>query len=155
MSSEIIQVNLVSETKSETLGPLWIWDSSRLFCWLQTGFIIDKKEKMFSNWFQTRISSRSWPYFQCWAFKASPLLINCCIKKPYLSGIHNVKQLEVNFIRPVERFTSEEIHCINHSNPKIFNCWVIEFSLKVDTTTKLVNTLSFDQAITEGNDFKA
>jgi len=66
-----------------------------------------------------------------------------------------VKQLEVNFIRPVERFTSEEIHCINHSNPKIFNCWVIEFSLKVDTTTKLVNTLSFDQAITEGNDFKA
>ena len=66
-----------------------------------------------------------------------------------------MKQLEVNFIRPVERFTSEEIHCPRHSNPKIFNCWVIEFSLKVDTTTKLVNGLSFDQAMTEGSDFKA
>ena len=37
----------------------------------------------------------------------------------------------------------------------MFNCWVIEFSLKVDTTTKLVNGLSFDQAMSEGNDFKA
>ena len=77
------------------------------------------------------------------------------MRNPYLSGIHNVKQLEVNFIRPVERFTSDEIHCVRHSNPKMFNCWVIEFSLKVDTTTKLVNGLSFDQAMTEGNDFKA
>ena len=64
-----------------------------------------------------------------------------------------MKQLEVNFIRPVERFTSEEIHCIHHSNPKMFNCWVIEFSLKVDTSTKLVNGMSFDQTMTEGKDF--
>ena len=64
-----------------------------------------------------------------------------------------MKQLEVNFIRPVERFTSEEIHCVRHSNPKMFNCWVIEFSLKVDTSTKLVNGMSFDQTMTEGKDF--
>ena len=64
-----------------------------------------------------------------------------------------MKQLEVNFIRPVERFTSEEIHCIHHSNPKMFNCWVIEFSLKVDTSTKLVNGMNFDQTMTEGKDF--
>ena len=64
-----------------------------------------------------------------------------------------MKQLEVNFIRPVERFTSEEIHCPRHSNPKMFNCWVIEFSLKVDTSTKLVNGMSFDQTMTEGKDF--
>ena len=64
-----------------------------------------------------------------------------------------MKQLEVNFIRPVERFTSKEIHCIHNSNPKMFNCWVIEFSLKVDTSTKLVNGMSFDQTMTEGKDF--
>ena len=35
----------------------------------------------------------------------------------------------------------------------MFNCWVIEFSLKVDTSTKLVNGMSFDQTMTEGKDF--
>ena len=60
----------------------------------------------------------------------------------------------MNFIRPVERFTSEEIHCVHHSNPKMFNCWVIEFSLKVDTTKKLVNSKSFDESMTQGIDIQ-
>ena len=55
----------------------------------------------------------------------------------------------------MDGFRSEEINCIQHGSPKMFNCWLVEFSLKVDTTTKLVNGLSFDQAMTEGNDFQS
>ena len=71
------------------------------------------------------------------------------------SGIHNVKQFEVNFIRPVDGFSGKEEYCIHYGSPKMFNCWIVEFSLKIDTTTKLVNAKSFDQAMTEGNDFQS
>ena len=36
----------------------------------------------------------------------------------------------------------------------MFNCWVIEFSIKIDTKTKLVNGMSFDQAMAEGKYFQ-
>ena len=71
------------------------------------------------------------------------------------SGIHNVKQFEVNFIRPVDGFSGKEEYCVQHDSSNMFNCWIIEFSLKIDTTTKLVNAKSFDQAMTEGNDFQS
>lgn len=64
-----------------------------------------------------------------------------------------MKQLQVNFIRPIDGFSSEKLNCIRHGSPKMFNCWVIEFSLKIDTRTKLVNDMTFDQAMAEGNDF--
>ena len=64
-----------------------------------------------------------------------------------------MKQLELNFIRPVNGFGYEELNCIEHGEPKMFNCWVIEFSMKIDTRKKLVNDMSFDQAMAEGNDF--
>ena len=63
-----------------------------------------------------------------------------------------MKQLDVNFIRPINGFGFEEINCIEQGSPKMFNCWVIEFSMKIDTKTKLVNGMSFDQAMTEGKD---
>ena len=72
---------------------------------------------------------------------------------PYLSGIHNVKQPEVNFIRPVDGLSGEEVNCVDYGSPKMFSCWIIEFSLKVDITKKLVNGISSDQAMTQGNDF--
>ena len=74
---------------------------------------------------------------------------------PYLSGINNVKQHEVNFIRPVDGLNGEEVNCIHYGSPKMFSCWIIEFSLKVDITTKLVNGISSDQAMTQGNDFQS
>ena len=60
----------------------------------------------------------------------------------------------MNFIRPVDGLSGEELNCIHHGNPKIFNCWVIEFSFKVDTSTKLINGMTFDQTMAEGNDFR-
>ena len=54
---------------------------------------------------------------------------------PYLSGIHNVKQPEVNFIRPVDGLNGDEANCVDYGSPKMFSCWIIEFSLKVDITT--------------------
>ena len=50
--------------------------------------------------------------------------------------------------------SGKDTNCINFGSPKIFNCWVIEFSMKIDTTTKLVNGISFDQAMAEGKYFQ-
>ena len=65
-----------------------------------------------------------------------------------------MKQFEVNFIRPVVELSGNKANCIHYGSPKMFSCWIIEFSLKIDTTTKFVNAMSFDQAMTEGNDFQ-
>ena len=71
---------------------------------------------------------------------------------PSQSAIDAVKQFEVNYIRPVDGSSGKDTNCIQYGSPKMFNCWVIEFSMKIDTKTKLVNGLSFDQAMTEGKD---
>ena len=61
----------------------------------------------------------------------------------------------MNFIRPVDGLSGEEINCVDYGSPKMFSCWIIEFSLKIDITTKLVNGISSDQALTQGNDFQS
>lgn len=50
--------------------------------------------------------------------------------------------------------SGEDTNCIQYGSPKMFNCWVIEFSIKIDTKTKLVNGMSFDQAMAEGKYFQ-
>ena len=81
------------------------------------------------------------------------MIISFKHRQPYLSAIDAVKQFEVNYIRPVDGSSGKDTNCIQYGSPKMFNCWVIEFSMKIDTKTKLVNGMSFDQAMTEGIDF--
>jgi len=76
------------------------------------------------------------------------------IRQPYLSAIDAVKHFEVNYIRPVDGSSGEDTNCIQYGSPKMFNCWVIEFSIKIDTKSKLVNGMSFDQAMAEGKYFQ-
>ena len=59
----------------------------------------------------------------------------------------------MNFIRPVDGLNGDEANCVDYGSPKMFSCWIIEFSLKIDITTKLVNGISSDQALTQGNRF--
>ena len=82
----------------------------------------------------------------------SDVIISFKHRQPYLSAIDAVKQFEVNYIRPVDGSSGKDTNCIQFGSPKMFNCWVIEFSMKIDTKTKLVNGMSFDQAMTEGKD---
>lgn len=65
-----------------------------------------------------------------------------------------MKQIEVDFIRPVNEF-STGTNCIYQSGSKVCRSWLIEFSLKIDTSTKLLNGMNFDQAMTQGNDFQS
>ena len=59
----------------------------------------------------------------------------------------------MNYIRPVDGSSGEDTNCIHYGDPKIFNCWVVEFSMKIDTSKKLVNGMSFEEAMGEGKDF--
>ena len=74
--------------------------------------------------------------------------------QPFESAIEAIKQFEVNYIRPVDGSSGEDTNCIHYGDPKIFNCWVVEFSMKIDTSKKLVNGMSFEEAMGEGKDFQ-